>query len=178
MNNWRFDNGSKKKLRGLKRRYKTLIKQIENSMKIMPDLNESSLGYWHEHLPFNQEYVDSKKTPNSIRRGIMQTLIDQVNHLISIKKEEQIDFRIYTVISLPSLFDSQIAVLPDKSWFEGFFERNSEEQKWIPLDKDRDLLKEWRLKAPSNLEVKGYKEIISDEDYYLEGEVWIIGELS
>ena len=108
----------------------------------MPNLNESSLGYWHEHLPFSQDYIDSKKTPNRIRRGIMQTLIDQVNHLISIKKEERIDFKIYTVISLPYLFDSQIAIILDRSWFEGFFERNSEEQKWIPLDKDRDLLKE------------------------------------
>mgnify|MGYP005848292199 CR=1 FL=1 len=178
VNNWRFDNGSKKKLRGLNRRYKTLIKELEDNMETMLDLNESSLGYWHEHLPFNQEYVDSKKTPNSFRRGIMQTLIDQVVHLVSIKKDVQTDYRIYTVISLPSLFDSQIAILPDESWFEGYFERNSEEHKWIPLDKDRDLIKEWHLKAPSKLEVKGFKEIVSDEDYYHEGEVWFIGELS
>lgn len=175
MNNWRFDNGSKKKPRGLKRRYKTLINVMEKSTRTMPDLNESSLGYWHEHLPFSQEYIDSKKTSNSIRRGIMQTLINRVNYLKSIKQEEHIDYRMYTIISLPHLFDSQIAIIPDKSWFEGFFE---EEQKWIPLDKDRDLLKEWHLNTPSNLEVKGYKEIISDEDYYHEGEVWFIGELS
>lgn len=48
---------------------------------------------------------------------------------------------------------------------------NSEEQRWIPLDKDRDLLKEWHLNAPSNLEVKGYIEAITDEEYYHEGEV-------
>jgi hypothetical protein len=44
MNNWRFDNGSKKKLRGLKRKYKTLIKELEETTRTMSDLNENSLG--------------------------------------------------------------------------------------------------------------------------------------
>ncbi|MQR94880.1 DUF3916 domain-containing protein [Fictibacillus phosphorivorans] len=178
MNNWRFDNGSKKKLRGLKRRYKTFLKELEVSTRTIPDLNASYRGYEHEHLPLSGDYIDSKKTPNSIRRAIVQALIDRVNYLKNIKKEDHIDYRIFTAITLPQMFLSTVVIMPDKSWVEEFCERNSEEQRWIPLNNDRNLLKEWHLNAPSNFEVKGYKEIISDEDYYHEGEVWIIGKLS
>ena len=175
---WKFDNGSPKKLRGLKRRYKTLITDFNEMTETMPNPNEKSLGYWHLHLPFSQEYIDSKKTPNKLRRDIMQMLINRVDYLKNIKTKEQSDYRIYSIISLPNLFDSQIVVLPDKSWFDGFFERDSDEQKWITLDKHRNLIEEWNLILPSALEVRGYKEIISEDNYNYEGEIWFIGELS
>jgi hypothetical protein len=175
---WRFENGSKKKVRGLGRRYKTLVEDLTELTKIIPNPNEYGLGYWHLHLPFSQEYIDSKKTPNKLRRDIMQKLIERVNYLISIKTTEQSDYCIYAIISLPNLFDSQIVVLPDKSWFVGFFERNSKEQKWIPLDSDRNIIKEWNLVLSSDLKVRGFKEIISDDEINHVGEIWFIGELN
>jgi len=78
MDRWKFDNGSKKKLRGLRRRLNTLEKDVVSITNTMPDPNESSLGYWHLHLPFSQEYIDSIKTPNSIRRKLIQLLIDRL----------------------------------------------------------------------------------------------------
>ena len=92
--------------------------------------------------------------------------------------KEQSDYCIYAIISLPHLFDSQIVVIPDKSWFDFFFERNSTEQKWIPLDSERNLIKEWNLVLSSDLKVRGFKEIISDDDFNYEGEIWFIGELN
>jgi hypothetical protein len=136
------------------------------------------LGYWHLHLPFSQAYIDSIKAPNKLRRDIIQTLINRVSHLKNLKSPLQDEYRIYTVISLPNLFDSQIAALPDRSWFDGYFERDSQEQKWQPLNKQRNLIKEWKLILPPVLEVKGCKAIISDEDYCYEGEKWFIGELN
>ena len=177
MNRWKFDNGSKKKLRGIRRRFNTLEKDIVSITNTMPDPNESSLGYWHLHLPFSQEYIDSIKTPYSIRRKLIQLSIDRVNFLIQLKTKEQSDFRVYGVISLPNLFDSQLAVIPDNTFFEGFFDRNTEDQQWIPLDKSRDIIEEWNLELPDGLMVKGYKEIIIDKDYSYQGEIWFIGEL-
>ncbi|MGV2941859.1 DUF3916 domain-containing protein [Mesobacillus sp. LC4] len=178
MNQWKIDNGSKKKARGLRRRKKDLINSLNELTEQLPNPNDYGLGYWHLHLPFPQEYIDSKKAPNKLRREIMQILINRVSHLKNLKTPSQDKYRIYTVISLPNLFDSQIAVLPDKSLFNGFFERDSEEQKWLPLNPQRDLAKEWVLNLPPDLEMKGFKEIISDEDYYYEGEIWFIGELN
>jgi hypothetical protein len=178
LNRWNFDNETKKKVRGLKRRKKTLTNCVIDMTEQMPNPSECGLGYWHLHLPFAQAYINSEKTPNKLRRDIMQILINRVSHLKNIKTQEQDEYRIYTLISLPDLFDSQIVVLPDKSWFDGFFERDSKEQKWLPLDKSRNLIEEWKLNLPSDLDVKGYKEIISEEDYYSEGEKWFIGELN
>jgi hypothetical protein len=175
---WKFDNGSKKKIRGLRRRYKTFVNDLTDLTKTMPIPNDYGLGYWHLHLPFSQECIDSKNTPNKFRRDIMQKLIVRVEHLINIKTKEQSDYCIYAIISLPNLFDSQILVIPDKSWFGGFFERNSAEQKWIPLDSERNLIKEWNLVLSSDLKVQGFKEIISDDEFNYEGEIWFIGELN
>ncbi|MCM3654494.1 DUF3916 domain-containing protein [Metabacillus litoralis] len=80
-------------------------------------------------------------------------------------------------MSLPRLFDSQIVVLFDKKDFEGFFDRDTEEQRWIPLLSDRNIKKEWGLEIPEGLAVKGYKQIINDENYAYEGGLWFIGEL-
>ncbi|MBM7656334.1 hypothetical protein JOC76_005909 [Neobacillus cucumis] len=107
----------------------------------------------------------------------MRKLIEPGEHLINIKKQEQSDYCIYVIISLPHLFDSQIVVIPDKSWFDGFFKRNSTEQKWIPLGSERNLIKEWNIVLSSDLKVRGFKEIISDDCFNHEGEIWFIGEL-
>ncbi|WP_071458598.1 DUF3916 domain-containing protein [Bacillus massilinigeriensis] len=178
MNRWKFDNESKKKVRGLRRRKINLINTLYEKTEQLPNPKNGSLGYWHIHLPFAQGHIDSNKAPNKLRREIMQILIDRVSYLINLKTPSQHQYRIYTVISLPNLFDSQIGVIPDKSWFNGFFERDSQEQKWLSLNLQRDLIKEWELDLPPNLVVKGFKEIISDEDYYHEGEIWFIGELN
>jgi len=178
LNRWNFKNDYKKKVRGLKRRKEALINYISDITEHMPNPSESGLGYWHLHLPFTQSYIYSSKLPNKFRREIMQILIDRVSYLKSIKSKGQAEYRIYALVSLPNLFDSQLVVYPHNSWFEGFFERDSEEQKWLPLDKSRNLIQEWELNCPSDIQIKGFKEIISEEDYYSEGENWFIGELN
>ena len=178
LNRWDLKSDYKKKVRGLKRRKKTLINSISDITEKMPNPSEYGLGYWHLHLPFAQSYINSSKFPNRFRREIMQILINRVSYLKNIKTKAQVEYRIYALISLPDLFDSQIVVLPHNSWFDGFFERDSEEQKWIPLDTSRNLIQEWELNCPPDLQIKGYKEIISEEDYYSEGEKWFIGELN
>ncbi|MGG2027581.1 DUF3916 domain-containing protein [Gottfriedia sp. S16(2024)] len=177
MNKWKFDNGSKKKIRGIRRRYKSLEKELITLTDNMPNPYESSLGYWHLHLPFSQEYIDSKKTPNCIRRKLIQLLINRVEHLKNIKTKENSRFRIYSIISLPHLFDSQIVVIPDSYLFEGFFDRNTDEQKWIQLDTQKNIIDEWDLELPEGLTFKGFKEFINEEDYSYQGEIWFIGEL-
>ncbi|MED1471606.1 DUF3916 domain-containing protein [Bacillus salipaludis] len=70
------------------------------------------------------------------------------------------------------------SIKPEKSWFDGFFERNSAEQRWILLDSERNLIKEWNLVLSSDLKVRGFKEIISDDSFNYEGEIWFNGELN
>lgn len=81
-------------------------------------------------------------------------------------------------IDLPGLWNSQIIVFSGDSYFEGFFERNDQYQKWIPISKDRNFESEWGIHIPENLNVKGFNEVITDEDGEIHsGEIWFIGEL-
>ncbi|PFK67194.1 hypothetical protein COJ21_24315 [Priestia megaterium] len=179
MHRWKFDNGLKKKTRGIKRKCRTFVNSITEYTTSLPSPEDNSyLGYWHLHMPFNESFIDSKNTSNSVRKLCMQTMINRMQHLIDTRTELEKEYRIYILISLPKLFDSQIVVLFDKEDLNGFFDRNTEEQSWIPLPSERSIEKEWGLEIPENLVIKGYKETINDEDYFHEGELWFIGELA
>lgn len=69
MKRWNFDNGSKMKVRGVKRKCRTFIGYItEYTDSLLNPDDYSYLGYWHLYLPFNEDFIDSKNTPNSVRK--------------------------------------------------------------------------------------------------------------
>lgn len=116
-------------------------------------------------IPVAQSFIDSKKTPRSIRKFCIQTLINATEKLVKIKPSSQIKTRIVAIISLPNLWDSQITVFFDSNYFDTFFDRKSDYQKWISLSSTRNIQKEWGLNIPNNFLLKGYLEKINDEDY-------------
>lgn len=82
-------------------------------------------------------------------------------------------------ISFQALFDSQIIVFAGDSHFEGFFDRNDEFQKWIPLSKERHFESEWRINIPQNMSVSRIKEEITNVDGEIyKRDIWFIGELN
>lgn len=166
-----------KKVRGIKRKSEQLIEAIKEATADFP--TESYNGYWHLHLPASQSFIDSEKTPIAVKRRCMQTLLDQAAHLKRLKPSDSELYRVVVLIELPSLWGSQIIIFKGDSHFTGFFERKNEDQQWIPLPKNRNLLKEWQLTADDGISYSGFKEILSDEEaeYYHEGELWFIGDL-
>ena len=78
---------------------------------------------------------------------------------------------------MPALWYSEIIVFFGESHFEGYFYRNNEYQKWIPLEDTRNIAKEWTLRVPKALKIKGYKEILTNDDSIYENELWYIGEI-
>jgi hypothetical protein len=171
-----------KKIRGLKRKSNKLIKRIEENTSTF--LSDFENGYWHMHLPISQSFITSNKTPIRIKRLCIQTLINQAKKLIENKPKGLKKYRVVVAIDLPELFSSQIIIFSGNSHFNGFFDRNDEFQKWIPLSNDRNLESEWDLHVPKNMEIIGYNEIISDYvegtkniEVTYKGELWFIGEL-
>ncbi|GGI11651.1 DUF3916 domain-containing protein [Gottfriedia solisilvae] len=173
-----------KKIRGIKRKSNKLIKRIIENTAVFPKdfYNER---YWHMHLPVSQSFINSKKTPLKIKRLCIQTLIDQASMLIENKPNSSETFRVVVAIDLPDLFSSQIIVFKGDSYFNSFFDRDDEFQKWIPLTDNRNLKSEWNLVIPKEMQTIGYNEIISDYvedtddiDVTHEGEIWFIGELN
>jgi len=165
-----------KKIRGLKRKTRNMVNRLaQETIKFPSDFYN---GYWHLHLPVAQDFIYSSKTPFGIRKICIETLISRAEHLIKIKPMTSEKTRVVVAIDLPGLWNSQIIVFSGDSYFEGFFERNDQYQKWIPISKDRDFESEWRIHIPENLNAKGFNELITDEDGEIySGEIWFIGEL-
>lgn len=170
------DRSYNKRIRGQNRKFNTMQKRLMEFTSVFPE-PDYQYGYWHLHLPTSQAFIDSCKTPASLRRECIQLMIECVQNLINIKPQIDIPIRVVAAISLPDLWDSQIIVFFGNDYYMSFFDRNSEDQKWIPLSEKRDIIREWNLNIPGLIEIKGYREEIYDEDSCYSGELWFIGEL-
>ncbi|MCF8566231.1 DUF3916 domain-containing protein [Alicyclobacillus tolerans] len=166
---------SHKKIRGIKRKTNNMVRSIEELTEEFP--SDFYRGFWHIHLPVAKSFIDSEKTPKSIRHLCIQTLVERTQHLISIKPDLPDVTRVVAAIELPNLWDSQIIVFYGNQHFDGFFDRNDESQKWTPLSETRNIADEWGLSIPHEMSIMGVKEVLTDEDYVHEGEIWFIGEL-
>ena len=170
------DKSYKKKIRGKTRKFKEMECRLIELTSKFPDIDLEH-ECWHLHMPISQRFIDSYKTPISLRRKYIQLIIDRVDFLINNKGVYDMEVRVVACINLPSLWDSQIIVFWNDDYFKSFFYRNTEYQKWISLSKERDICREWNINLPRNMTVKAYKEEIYDDDLSYEGELWFIGEL-
>jgi hypothetical protein len=165
-----------KKIRGIKRKSKKMVERIEENTMDFP--LEFYNEYWHMHLPVAQGFINSKKTPNKVKRLCIQTLLDRADHLIQMKPFDKEKYRVVVSIDSPDLWSSQIIVFRGESHFKNFFSRNDEYQKWLHLSDERNIRTEWGISVPNDMKVSGFKKLITDEDgYSYEGEIWFIGEL-
>lgn len=163
-----------KKVRGIKRKCESMIKRINLLTEHFP---AEEPDYWYIYLPAARSFIDSPKTPRSVKRLCIQTLINRVQHLIDIKPQLKVQTRVIAAIDLRNLWQSQIIIFFGEQSYKRFFNRNSMYHKWIPIPNRRGFKKEWRLNIPRGLRIQGYKDIIIDVDVNYVGEMWFVGEL-
>jgi hypothetical protein len=165
----------KNKVRGLRRKCRQMVRRIEAQTELFP-APDSGCDYWHLHLPVTQTFIDSRRTSSKVRRLCVQTLIERAYHLWQLTPEGE-DVRVVAAIVLPQLWASQIIVFFGPTHFNGFFDRNSQHQKW-DLIQNRSLINKWNLMLPRNFEERGYDEVTHDEEATFKSQVWFIGNLS
>jgi hypothetical protein len=166
-----------KKVRGRRRRCRSMIRNIESVGRRFPVEDRPGCGYWHFHMPVAQSFIDSPKTPHRIRRCCVQTVLDTAAKLRELKPCTEATTRVVAAIDLPRVIDSQIIVFFGDTHYSEFFCRDTDEQRWEPLPPNRSLVSEWTLNVPSDFRQRGYHERISDDDCVHEGEVWFLGEI-
>ncbi|MFP3413833.1 DUF3916 domain-containing protein [Bacillus sp. SIMBA_074] len=166
-----------KKIRGMKRRTQTLIKRIEDSTKAFPSTFYND-EYWHMPLPGSQAFIDSIKTPRKVKRLCIQTLLDRADLLMKMKPNDTNTYRVVVMIKIASLWNSQIIIFKNDDYFQIFFNRDNEFQKWIPLSNESDFRHEWKISISNSVQTLHFQEIIKDEDGFFEEELSFIGELS
>lgn len=164
-----------KKIRGIKRKTEDMINRIEENTMVFP--TEFYNGYWHMHLPVGQGFISSDKTPRKIKRLCIQTLLDRAEYLKGLQPHDDEKYRVVVLITLPSLWNSQIIIFQGEDHFKDFFNRDSDYYKWIPLSDNRNIQTDWKLAIPDDFAISGFKEVMDDEDGYYESEMWFIGEV-
>ncbi|QQN81873.1 DUF3916 domain-containing protein [Bacillus toyonensis] len=166
-----------KKIRGMKRKTNTMIKRIEEYTNTFPSTFYHD-EYWYMPLPVSQAFIESHKTPRKVKRLCIQTLIDRVNHLIKIKPSDAHTYRVVTIISIENLWRSQIIVFKNNDYFQNFFNRNNESQKWIPLSNEINFWETCGISICPTTQLLHFQEVIYDGDAIDKKEIWFIGELS
>lgn len=167
-----------KKVRGLRKKCHSMVQDLIACTDNFPT-EFSAESFWHEHLPVAQAFIDSKNTPNCVRRLCMQTMIDRAIFLAQNKPKHLTHSRVCCLIGLPDLFSSQLTIFFSENYFQNFFNRQGPWQKWTPIQ-DKKLTKTYNLMVPSNFQVRGFREEVFDDDdpntlVHTE-EVWFIGE--
>jgi hypothetical protein len=171
--------GDRKRVRGLGRKTADMVAGIRRGCASFPaGEEEAGWGFWHLHLPIRQDFIDSKKTPFGVRRLCAQTLIDGAASLSARKPPAVRDSRVLAFINLPGLWYSEIVVFFDEGQYRDFFLRDNEYQSWTELAPSRSIVREWNLALPPGFSVRGYREILRDEEDIYENELWYLGELS
>ncbi len=166
---------NRKKIRGARRNYNRFIDRLVYYTSEFPNLLDAS--YWHFHMPCSNLLLNSPKSPSYVKTGCVNTIINRTKHLMSIKPQQMEDTKVVAVIDIHNLWDSQIVIFNDEKYYNDFFNRNDEYQKWILLKKEsvKTFISKWNIAADIN--VQGYEEIIIDEDFKHKREIWCVGEL-
>jgi hypothetical protein len=128
-------------------------------------------------MPCSKGLVDSQNSPSKLRKECIQLLINSAYDLTKTRPDSGKENKIVCLINLPFIWDSQVIVFYDNNYYEDFFDRNSDYQRWSKLNTGDSIIDSLNLKCPDNFKVQGYNEEINDGDYKRKGQLWFIGEL-
>jgi len=167
----------KRKLRGQKRKVNKLKKNLAEIGDFFPKESYVDAPYYHYHLPCSQRLLDSKNSSNKIRKTAMQLLIDAAVRLRSVRPSNLVDKKIVVCINLPHLWDSQIIIFYDTEYYENFFDRTTDDQRWTTINNTKSILEKYALECPKGFKAIGFNEEINDEDFHKKNELWFIGEI-
>ena len=168
-----------KKVRGLKRRIKKFFKEYREETNAFPTDFE---GYYEYHLPENGAYwLNSSKVSYKLKRECFQFLIDRTKHLIDLKPSHLKSAKVVLMIDFRYWYATKIYIYNEPEE-EAKFEWDTKNVSVAKLEDFRDFAKEWNVKIPSGLDVKGTKSKVINKDYIDDfgiygGETWFIGHL-
>lgn len=157
------------KVRGQRRRLKSLLKNIEN---IQPSFNYAE-EYEHFHLPCGW-WISEPKTYSKVKTAFCRKWLEKTEEMIASKPNDDRFCRVVADITSPCFWNSQIIIFYDETYFNDFFNRPGPYQTWTLIE-NKSFMKERGLK--SALKEKGYAEVLDDEDGTYTCEIWFYGEV-
>lgn len=163
-------NCSKRKIRGLRRKYNKLKQRINENTIVFPICEDR---YWHLSMPCSNLILDSRKVKHRYKQQLVKFLIERVEYLEKSKPKNQF-CEVICYINPSNLWNSQIIIFFSKEYYDGFFERNDKYQNWSIIPCEKKFISDWNISNDKN-KFQGYREIIADEDNVYESELWFYG---
>ncbi len=161
-----------KKQRGQKRKLKILL---DNINQIVPFMNQS-LQYENFYVPCDQ-FISSSKTSGKIKTAFCKAWIEKAERIIEEKPKELSFCKVIAVIDTKELWKSQIIIFYDKEYYDSFWNRNTEDQAWSPIDSQNlSFINERNI--VTKLSEKGYIETIREDGFSREFKLWFYGDIN
>ena len=156
------------KQRGQGRKLKSLLNYIDGFVPF----EETKDKYDHFHVPCSSDFISNPKTRSKIRTAFLKKWIETTEKWIEESKTQAFPFcKVVTVIDEGNLWESQIIIFYDKSYYDNFFERNDEGQIWTQLDNKKSFIKRHGLQT--HLTEVCICQKYTDEDYFFESFMWV-----
>ena len=162
----------KKKQRGQRRKLAAMLRHIAGFVPY--ERIDADRGYECFKVPSDM-FIECPKTSSKIKTEFCRKWLQAAERFLA-QKPADIGFcKVVAVVCMPNLWCSQITIFYDEQYYGTFFDRRGPYQTWTLLPGERSLLAERNISSP--LTERGYREVIVDEDYVSEGELWFYGEL-
>ncbi|WP_079524060.1 DUF3916 domain-containing protein [Solibacillus isronensis] len=166
-----------KKQRGLKRKIRNVILEIQKNAKMFP-IEFYNDSYFNYYVPASSDLLDYS---HKVRSHILQELIDNTIYLIQNKPSEYADTLITLIINPDEIRNSQIIIHKNLESYRDFYVRNSVWQRWKVAVPEHDIKKTLNINYPQNVSVVSIEEILLEEEDGREHEItnrfFVIGEI-
>ena len=160
-----------KKERGQNRRLRRLIEYIH----LIVPFENTDARYEHFHVP-GGPFISSPKTSGKVKTAFCKAWLQQTEEIIQQKPLDLPFCKVVAIIDEGDLWDSQIVIFYDESYYTAFWTRNTSEQTWTLIkDPAKSFIKERNIETKLN-EI-GYLEAISESDFNKKSTLWFYGEI-
>jgi len=126
-------NRPKEKVRGAERRLKALEKWASEYEGYFPS-EWSNERYVEFKIPALDRLINPPTTKTEYQVRAMNALLRAVNYLNDAKPKEYKETPINLIFTWPGLWSSRIIIFFDKAYHEGFYYKDDEWQKRLPIE--------------------------------------------
>lgn len=161
----------KEKLRGVKRRIRTLENWPNDFRSWFP--TDARFGFWNCKIPVLDRLVSPKFTNQSIQVRAVNALVQSVENIRNARSAQDTDSIVAGIVTYPDMFNSELCVFFDKTHFHKFFKRSTPSQSLLPTKTD-SLCKRFGFVVPEGFVETGYDfSFLNDDDVWEYSQWWI-----
>ena len=168
--NLNSDSDLRKKQRGQNRKLKSLCNHIDDFIAF----ENTFLRMDHFHVPSDM-FIQHLKTSCKVKKAFCQKWIDTTSKFISLKPVGLKFCKVVALISVPYYWDSQIIIFYDESYYNTFWDRNTDYQKWELIERKYSFIRDRGIQT--SLSEQGYTQTLYDEDITIKSTLWFYGDI-